>query len=198
MSFTVKPPAVTTYDTDENGRPKVTIHPLDIVFSRSAAPLDRVGKAVEHGIELAPALKCGWLWVDDKTLRFTPLTDWPVGAHVEGRFAVHQAFAPQVTMADDRFAFDVVPFTAQFGENEFCQDPDNPAQKQAILALQFNYPVDPAEFEKRIGLVLVGRDGKSTTPLRYSVSYNDARLRAWVHSQPLEIPREPLSVRRRN
>ncbi|KWH40598.1 MG2 domain-containing protein [Burkholderia stagnalis] len=195
VSFTVKPPAATTYDTDENGRPKVTIHPLDIVFSHSAAPLELVGKPVERGIALTPALKGGWQWVDDKTLRFTPLTDWPVGAHVEGRFAVREAFAPQVTMADDRFAFDVAAFAAQFGENQFYQDPENPAQKQAILALQFNYPVDPAEFEKRIGLVLVGRDGKSTTPLRYSVSYDDHKLRAWVHSQPLEIPRDPLSVR---
>ena len=28
------------------------------------------------------------------------------------------------------------------------------------MTLDFNYPVDPAELEKRIGLVLKGRDGK--------------------------------------
>ena len=32
------------------------------------------------------------------------------------------------------------------------------------MTLDFNYPVDPAELEKRIGLVLKGRDGKGTRP----------------------------------
>ncbi|KWN65285.1 MG2 domain-containing protein [Burkholderia ubonensis] len=195
VSFTVKPPAVTSYETDESGKPKVTIHPLDIAFSHSAAPLERVGKPVERGIEITPALKGVWQWVDDKTLRFTPAADWPVGAHVEGRFAVREAFAPQVTMADDRFAFDVPAFAAQTGSTQFYQDPENPAQKQAILQVRFNYPVDPAAFEKRIGLVLVGRDGKGATPLRYTVNYDASKLSAWVQSQPLEIPRDPLSVR---
>ncbi|MBN3791063.1 MG2 domain-containing protein [Burkholderia sp. Ac-20353] len=195
VSFTVKPLAITTYDTDDSGKPKVTVHPLDIVFSRSAAPLELVGKPVERGIEITPALKGVWQWVDDKTLRFTPATDWPVGAHVEGRFAVRDAFAPQVAMADDQFAFDVPAFTAQSGSNQFYQDPENPAQKQAMLQVRFNYPVDPAAFEKRIGLVLVGRDGKSTTPLRYTVNYDANKLSAWVQSQPLEIPQDPLSVR---
>ena len=76
---------------------------------------------------------------------------------------MHRVFAPQVLMHDDRFAFDLPAFAATVGNNEFYQNPDNPAEKQALLQLRFNYPVDPAEFEKRVGLVLVGRDGKNTT-----------------------------------
>ncbi|MGS0894645.1 MG2 domain-containing protein [Burkholderia stagnalis] len=195
VGFTVKAPAITTYEVDDSDKPKITVHPLDVAFSGSVAPIERVGKPVDQGIEMTPALKGAWQWTDDKTLRFTPAADWPVGAHVEVRFAVHQVFAPQVTMRDDRFAFDVPAFAAQAGNNEFYQNPDNPAEKQALLQLRFNYPVDPTELEKRIGLVLVGRDGKSTTPLRYTVNYDKTKLSAWVHSQPLEIPKDPLSVR---
>ncbi|MGK8795187.1 MG2 domain-containing protein [Burkholderia cenocepacia] len=195
VGFTVKAPAVTAYEVDDSGKPKVTVHPLEVAFAQSAAPIELVGKPAGQGIEMTPALKGAWEWADDKTLRFTPAADWPVGAHVEVRFAVRQAFAPQVTLQDDHFAFDIPAFAMQSSDNTFYQNPDNPAEKQALLQLNFNYPVDPAELEKRIGLVLVGRDGKTTTPLRYTVSYDTMKMRAWVRSQPLEIPRDPLSAR---
>ncbi|KVC36799.1 alpha-2-macroglobulin [Burkholderia pseudomultivorans] len=195
VGFTVKAPAVTAYEVDDSGKPKVTVHPLEVAFAQSAAPIELVGKPAGQGIEMTPALKGAWEWADDKTLRFTPAADWPVGAHVEVRFAVRQAFAPQVTLQDDHFAFDIPAFAMQSSDNAFYQNPDNPAEKQALLQLNFNYPVDPAELEKRIGLVLVGRDGKTTTPLRYTVSYDTMKMRAWVRSQPLEIPHDPLSAR---
>ncbi|MBF5012387.1 alpha-2-macroglobulin family protein [Burkholderia pseudomultivorans] len=195
VGFTVKAPAVTAYEVDDSGKPKVTVHPLEVAFAQSAAPIELVGKPAGQGIEMTPALKGAWEWADDKTLRFTPAADWPVGAHVEVRFAVRQAFAPQVTLQDDHFAFDIPAFAMQSSDNTFYENPDNPAEKQALLQLNFNYPVDPAELEKRIGLVLVGRDGKTTTPLRYTVSYDTMKMRAWVRSQPLEIPRDPLSAR---
>ncbi|KWF03390.1 alpha-2-macroglobulin family protein [Burkholderia pseudomultivorans] len=195
VGFTVKAPAVTAYEVDDSGKPKVTVHPLEVAFAQSAAPIELVGKPAGQGIEMTPALKGAWEWADDKTLRFTPAADWPVGAHIEVRFAVRQAFAPQVTLQDDHFAFDIPAFAMQSSDNTFYQNPDNPAEKQALLQLNFNYPVDPAELEKRIGLVLVGRDGKTTTPLRYTVSYDTMKMRAWVRSQPLEIPRDPLSAR---
>ncbi|AIO36617.1 MG2 domain protein [Burkholderia cenocepacia] len=195
VGFTVKATAVTAYEVDDSGKPKVTVHPLEVAFAQSAAPIELVGKPAGQGIEMTPALKGAWEWADDKTLRFTPAADWPVGAHVEVRFAVRQAFAPQVTLQDDHLAFDIPAFAMQSSDNTFYQNPDNPAEKQALLQLNFNYPVDPAELEKRIGLVLVGRDGKITTPLRYTVSYDTMKMRAWVRSQPLEIPRDPLSAR---
>ena len=133
-------------------------------------------------------------WADDKTLRFTPAADWPVGAHVEVRFAVHRVFAPQVLMHDDRFAFDLPAFAATVGNNEFYQNPDNPAEKQALLQLRFNYPVDPAEFESASASCWSAATAEYD-PLRYTVSYDKMKTSAWVRSQSLEIPRDPLVAR---
>lgn len=195
VGFTVQAPAITTYEVDDSGKPTTTVHPLEIAFSQSAAPIELVGKTVDNGIEMTPALKGSWQWTDDQTLRFTPSADWPVGAHAEVRFDVRRVFARQVKVRDDRFSFDIASFSAQSGDNQFYQNPENPAEKQALLQLRFNYPVDPAELETRIGLSLLGRDGKSTTPLRYTVAYDKTKLNAWVRSQPLDIPPDPLSVR---
>jgi hypothetical protein len=194
ITFKVRAPALTSYADDE-GKPKVTIHPLEIDFSRSAAPIEQVGKPAGNGISMQPALKGEWTWVNDRTLRFTPAADWPIGAHVEVNFDVAQVFAPHVLLADNHLDFNVPAFDVQFGASEFYQDPQNAAAKKTIFPIKFNYPVDAAQFEKRIALVMVGRDGKSTTPLRFSVTYDAAKLNAWVHSQQLDVPRDDLSAR---
>lgn len=194
ITFKVRAPALTSY-MDEEGKPKVTIHPLDIDFSHSAAPIEQVGKPAGNGIAMQPALKGEWTWLNDRTLRFMPAADWPIGAHVEVNFDIAQVFAKHVLLADDHFDFNVPVFDMQFGASEFYQDPQNAAGKKTIFPIRFNYPVDAAQFEKRIALVMVGRDGKTTTPLRFSVTYDAAKLNAWVQSQQLDIPRDDLSAR---
>jgi len=193
ITFEAHAPAVTDYETAD-GAPTVVVHAAEVKFSGSAAPIERVGKEVTRGISMDPALKGKWTWVDDRTLRFTPAADWPVGAHVSVQFDVKQAFAPHVLMADDHVAFDVAAFAVTPGKGEFYQDPQRPAAKKTIIPLTFNYPVDPARFENRISLALRGRDGKYATPLKFTVAYDAAKLRAWVHSEPLELPRDDDTV----
>lgn len=193
ITFTVDGPAITDYELND-GTPGITIHPVDVKFSASTAPIELVGKPVIRGVSLDPAIKGGWKWIDDKTLRFTPAQDWPIGAHVAIQFDPAQAFAPHVQVADDHGAFDVARFSASTGSAEFYQDPQNPAAKKTIMGVSFNYPVDPVEFEKRISLALMGRDHQFANQLKFTVMYDPAKLKAWVHSQPLELPRDNDTV----
>jgi alpha-2-macroglobulin len=192
ITLEVVTPAVTDYELPD-GRPGIVIHPLEIKFSASAAPIELVGKQVARGITMNPSLKGKWEWVDDRTLRFTPAEDWPVGAHVEVQFVVPTVFAPHVLMADDHCAFDMPAFAVTAGNGEFYQDPQNPAAKKTIMPLSFNYPVSPAAFEKRIALALKGR-GNTPSPLKFSVTYDAAKLKAWIHSEPLALPRDDDTV----
>ncbi len=195
ITFEAPAPAITDY-APADGVHKIVIHPLDVKFSASAAPIELVGKTVTKGITMSPALKGVWSWTNDRTLHFVPAQDWPVGAHVEVEFAVHQAFAPHVRMADDHFAFDMPAFLMTVGSGEFYQDPTNPTAKKTIMTLDFNYPVDPAELEKRIGLVLKGQGGNNSgNPIKFTVTYDTAKLKAFVHSQPLALPRDKDAVK---
>ncbi|MBA2078486.1 alpha-2-macroglobulin [Rhodanobacter sp. PCA2] len=189
ITWQVQAPAVTDY-----GKQPIVVHPLELAFSGSAAPIERVGKPVTEGIDMRPATKGQWTWVDDHTLRFTPAADWPVGQHYKVRFDVRQAFAPQVRMADDGFAFDTAPFTATLGKGEFYQDPQDATAKQVIVPVDFNYPVDAAQFERRVALALADRSGKRGPALKYTVTYDQTRLHAWVHSQPLALPHDDGAV----
>ena len=194
ITFQAPAPQITDYAPADGSR-KIVIHPLDVKFSASAAPIELVGKPVTKGIAMTPALKGAWNWTDDRTLHFTPAADWPVGVHIEVGFNVRQAFAPHVLMADDHFAFDMPAFSMTAGKGEFYQDPANPTAKKTIMTLDFNYPADPAELEKRIGLVLKGRDGKGSDPLKFTVTYDATKIKAFVHSQPLALPRDDDAVK---
>ncbi|MEO9216032.1 MAG: MG2 domain-containing protein, partial [Rhodanobacter sp.] len=194
ITFEVKAPAITEYAAQPNGTPKITIHPLEVAFSRSAAPIELVGKLMSKGIAMEPALKGEWSWLDDHTLRFAPAEDWPVGAHVKVQFDVAQAFAPHVLMADDHLTFDLPKFAAIFGKGEFYQDPQDATAKKTIVPVNFNYPVDTAQFEKRIAIALADKDGKFGKPLKFTVTYDAFKLNAWVHSQPLDLPRDDGAV----
>jgi uncharacterized protein YfaS (alpha-2-macroglobulin family) len=193
ITFQAKVPAATDY-IQEDSTPKITIHPLEVNFSRSAAPIELVGKTVTKGITMKPALKGEWSWADDHTLSFMPASDWPVGAHVEVDFDLKQAFAPHVLMDGDHLSFDLAAFIAKAGNAEFYQDPQNATAKKVIMSVMFNYPVDAAQFEKHISLALAGSDGKFNTPLKFTVTYDAVKLHAWVHSQPLDLPRDNGAV----
>lgn len=189
ITWQANAPAITDYS-----KLPLVIHPLELDFSASAAPIERVGKPVTAGIAMQPETKGQWTWVDDRTLRFTPATDWPVGQHYKVRFDIAQTFAHHVLLADDHFEFDTDLFKATLGRGEFYQDPQDPAAKKTIIPVDFNYPVDTAQFEKRIALSLAGQGDRSATPLKYSVTYDQYKLHAWVHSQPLDLPRDDGAV----
>ncbi len=99
-----------------------------------------------------------------------------------------------VLLANDHFDFDTQPFKATLGQGEFYQDPQDPTAKKTIVPVDFNYPVDTAQFEKRIALTLAGKGDSSGTPLKYSVTYDQYKLHAWIHSQPLDLPRDDGAV----
>ncbi|WP_266168251.1 MG2 domain-containing protein [Dyella subtropica] len=189
ISFEVQKPSITDYT-----KQPIVIRPLTVQFSRSAAPIERVGKPVTTGVVMQPAVKGQWTWADDRTLNFVPAEDWPVGKHYEVRFDIGKAFAAHVLMAEDHFEFDTAPFEVKFARGEFYQDPQDATAKKTIQPVNFNYPVDTAQFEKRIGLTLTEK-GSADAPLKFSVTYDQYKLHAWIHSQPLALPRDNGAVK---
>ena len=190
VTFQLQAPSITDYAAE-----KPTYSALSVRFSGSAAPIEQVGKPTGAGIAMQPALRGEWRWQDDRTLAFQPAEDWPVGQHFKVAFEPARAFAPQVRIDKDRFEFDTQPFTVRLGAGEFYQDPQDATAKKIIQPVDFNYPVDAAQFERRISLGLLDRTGGQAAALKFTVTYDASRLHAWVHSQPLALPRDDGAVR---
>src|SRR6201991_3885061 len=140
ITFEAPAPDISDYD-----HVRVTIHPLTVMFSASAAKLESLGKPVTDGIAMDPKLAGQWTWENDRTLKFVPAADWPVGRKIEVRFDKAKVFAPHVLLADDHFDVATAPFTARVVNGEFYQDPQDPTKKKTIVQLCFNYPVDARE-----------------------------------------------------
>jgi uncharacterized protein YfaS (alpha-2-macroglobulin family) len=174
----------------------IVVHPLTIEFGRSVAPLALVGKPATTGIELKPELPGKWTWTTDRQLSFQPKDDWPVGQEFELRFDRKLAFAEHAKVEKDTVRFASAGFAANVTQSEFYQDPADATAKKAVIHLAFSHPVDGASLEQRVAMQLQGA-GKESGTRKFVVSYDERKLHAFVHSEPLAIPRDDarLAVR---
>lgn len=181
LAVRVFAPALTEY-----AKTPVVVHPLTLRFSGSAAPIKAVGGA-PAGVTLEPVLAGAWTWSDDRTLVFKPDGDWPVGQQYTVHFDTG-AVAPGVVLARDEVAFRSAPFRATLLSSEFYQDPLDARLKKGVYALGFSHPVDAATLEPRLALQLSDGAGRKLAAPAITPSYDEKRLKAWVHSAPLDLP----------
>jgi uncharacterized protein YfaS (alpha-2-macroglobulin family) len=164
-----------------------TFSPLRLRFAGPVAPIALVGKAPK-GVTLAPAHPGQWLWSDDRTLVFTPAKDWPIGTAFTVALDPKLAIAQKVKLAQDEFEFSTAPFKAEVASAEFYQDPQDPNLKKAVYALDFSHPVDAASLEAQLGFAYSDGAGRALPAPGKTLTFDEHRLKAWVHSAPLELP----------
>jgi uncharacterized protein YfaS (alpha-2-macroglobulin family) len=187
-TFRVQAPELTGYAVTP-----IVVHPLTISFSRSVAPLALVGKPPSAGIELKPELAGKWTWISDRELTFQPKDDWPVGQDFDLRFDRKLAFAEHVRVDKDRAQFSSAAFAATISQSEYYQDPQDAAAKKAVIHIAFSHPLDTASLEQRIALKLEGA-AKASGAKKFVVTYDERKLNAFVHSEPLTIPRDDAQL----
>ncbi|MFC0226221.1 alpha-2-macroglobulin family protein [Serratia aquatilis] len=157
-----------------------------LTFKNSVAPITDVGKAVDKGVTISPAIEGQWKWNNAWTLAFTPKNPLPMGTQYEIKLEPSVLLAPQIKLANTRYSFHAPAFDYQLGQAEYYQDPQDPQKRSAIFNVKFNAPVDVASFEKQIALGLTEANAKSEKKLNFSLVYDEKKLNAWVHSEPLK------------
>ena len=191
-SFSVSSPGRTRIED-----PKAKPDPLTIVFNRSVAPIELVGKEITSGVDISPATEGAWRWVDDQRLRFTPKNDWPIGVDFKVRFE-RSLIAEHIALDEYSARFKTADFNAQVSDVQFYQDPSDPTAKKVVATVTFTHPVDTADFEKRIKLKQEGKSsgffGIGAEETKFRVSYDKLRLNAYIHSEPLPIPAKDLRL----
>ncbi|BFI63213.1 alpha-2-macroglobulin family protein [Yersinia pseudotuberculosis] len=164
---------------------KPEAQPLSLNFMHSAAPITAMGQVIDQGISLTPAIEGEWKWATERTLVFTPKKAWPMGANYQITIDAEKLLAPQIKLNQTELNFTTPAFAYQLEKAEYYQDPQEAQKRSTIFHVQFNAPVDVASFEKQILLGLVEGKSKSEKKLNFSVVYDEKKLNAWIHSQPL-------------
>src|SRR5471030_3012150 len=177
----VSGPQLINYNTNSRLPQEIALN-----FRNSVAPITLVGKNVDQGISLSPAVDGQWQWRNASTLVFTPKAPLPMGATYKIKLDPAKLLAPQSKITQTEYDVNVPAFDYQLGQAEYYQDPQDPKKRSAIFRVQFNAPVDVASFEKQISLGLT--EGKETPEkkLNYSLVYDEKKLNAWVHSEALQ------------
>lgn len=192
LTVTVLDPSPTSLEKD------ATPNPVRIVFSGAAAPLDRIGKEVTDGFTVTPPVAGVWRWENDATLVFAPAADWPVGQRY--RLDMEPSFlAPQTLLESRQLAFRAPPLTGTVAGSSFWEDPTDPKNKRAVVALQFTHPIDKASLEQRLALRMrvdpePTFDGRDTRALGFKVTFDEVGAKAWVQSEPITLPERPGAV----
>lgn len=160
---------------------------------QSVAPLNLIGKEVVSGITLTPAIAGKWLWQSDSRLVFRPTEDWPAGQQYTIHFD-HNVFTSGKKMESYHYSFSTHAFEATIAEFKFYQDPVNPQLRQAVATINFNFPVDSDSFENKTTLILEALKQSlnvRTQSFKYTVSYDEHKRTAYLHSEPLPLPEMP-------
>lgn len=173
-------------DAIDYTRQKADPQQVFFIFKDSAAPITNIEKVVDKGVALQPAVEGEWQWLDGSTLAFTAKKALPMGAKYTVNFTPDALLAPQIKLATTRYEFATPAFDYQTGQAEYYQDPQDPQKRSAIFNITFNAPVDVTSFEQKIALALSEGKNKAAKKLNFSVVYDQKKLNAWVHSEPLK------------
>lgn len=187
VEFTLAGTAPGATPLKENAVPE----PVYIDFSGSAARLEQIGKPVNAGIRMRPAIAGEWVWASDTRLMFTPKQDWAVDREYVIEFN-RKLFSDHVRLNQYEYRFRSAPFKANIEQIEFYQDPRDPKMKKVVATLRFSHAVDATELEKRIVLHMQGQKegllgfGRETYP--YTITYDKFHGEAYIQSAPVTIP----------
>lgn len=154
--------------------------------SASVAPISQADKTITNNLTISPAIKGKWTWQSDSQISFTPDAAWPAGQ----KYTVHferALFSPQTKLAQYSYDFSTPTMQANIMEFNFYQDPINPAIKQAVATINFNYPVNPGSFAKNITLEQPGAANTSSKQYKFTIDYDQYHRTAYLHSETLTL-----------
>ncbi len=163
-----------------------------VLTVNSFARIDLVGKTVEEGIRLQPAMPGEWRWENEAELRFYPSEDWPAGQS----YTVHyepSLFAENIRLDDTSTEFETPDFSATVDELVFYQDPVERSTRKVVATLSFTHPVDEESLQDHLSYAM--RDPGTTVKaaaerVDYEITYDTHRRKAFIHSEVIEIPPE--------
>ena len=159
----------------------------------SVARIDLVGKTLVEGIQLSPAKKGQWIWINDRELQFRPETDWPAATQYSITFD-KSIFVTEAVLSDTHYTTTTPALKAEFSAIEFYQDPQDIAVRRVVSTLKFTHPVDQASLESLLSMSMRASGDNilaKAKPYQFTVSYDKHYREAYIQSEAVALPDKP-------
>ena len=157
----------------------------------SVARIDLVGKKIPTGIDISPAKKGTWSWIDDRRLRFVPEIDWPAGTEYNISFEP-SVFVEEVVHSQKTYTVSTPEMTAHFSGVELYQDPQDISLRRVVATLKFSHPIDKGTLEKKVRMAMStsNRVTHNNESKKYglSLTYDKNYREAYIQSEPVTLP----------
>lgn len=179
----------TTFYKGKDKKIQSNISPLVLIFTKEAAPLDKIGKKISLGIELRPKINGSWKWVSGRELVFSPELPWEHDRKYKVELE-RSLISKRYTLNNDEYEFTTARQKLESAGSEFYESPDDLEKRNVIFSVRFNYPVNKKSFEDRITLTQNEyiKDGKTKSKnLSFKVLYDELGLNAFIHSEKINI-----------
>lgn len=158
----------------------------------SVARLELVNQQVTEGVRLDPHMPGTWSWEGDRTLVFVPDQEWPAGTRFRVRFD-KQLFVPEARFTSLRYDFESPSMAVDLDSLEFHQNPKDRKIRQAVATFKFSHQVDEASLKQHLAMTMRPSGEGIDVPaeiVEFTVSYDKNRREAYVHSVPLQLPKQ--------
>ncbi len=182
-------PSVTRYDTPDT---------LSLSFQNAAdtqnrnykkqmnapiAPIDSIGKEVETGITLSPAISGTWKWSTEKMLTFTPKQDWPADQEFVIRLE-QRLFDPNANSLEENVVEWVTPpFKGSITNMSLEQDVAGGRDHNIYATMKFSHPVDKETLEKNLQLL----DTANAVRIPFELNYEPNLKTVYLRSHTVDI-----------
>ena len=164
--------------SDEKTEPS----PLEVSFSTWVKNIKIPNyEKIEEQFDISPEIRGKWMWRDGEMLTFTPEKDWLPDTRYKVTLP-ESIFSPNIKIENRSFAFTTLPLTGKVSGSEFYENPKNLAEKSAVAAFQFNYPLNTENLKDKISV-------KTTSGQVYDFTYKLEKQDTLLHvvSAPLKI-----------
>ncbi|MCX6118342.1 MAG: MG2 domain-containing protein [Proteobacteria bacterium] len=198
------PPPVITKVTIVKPTPQIyspTSKPstLFINFQNSAAKLDLVGKALDKGVVLSPAMAGSWSFIGDSQLQFLPEKDWVPNQKYTVKIE-KRILNSKIVLSTYSLEFTTAKFSFRNNKSQFYQDPFDPLKKILTYDLSFTHPIDRKSFENAVKLSRSTRRINNTENAEgkdlYDVTFNykPFDMGVYIQSENLPLPERELEL----
>jgi len=115
------------------------------------APLKQLGKKLEQGINITPALKGRFQWDTEYRLLFQPVDPWPAGENIQVQFSKN-LFAHPIRLLHKTVETRTPTLQVSLKTPEFYVDLLDPHIQKLVGTLHFNYPIRPESLKDKLYL----------------------------------------------
>ncbi len=113
-----------------------------------AAPALGEPGRLETGVAMSPRVEGEWRWVESSMLRFYPKKHLAPGTRYQVKLS-GLSLSPRIVLSNAAFGYDTQPQAVNASRETVLIDPSDKGMHAVSLPLQFIWPVNPADVERR-------------------------------------------------